>query len=86
MDAWEKLCYSACVVGIIIAILLSGILFQYAYFPKTFNGYYLCRDVNGSYAIYINWENAPDVVAYRSYDPKDILEVYERLKATEKTK
>ena len=50
----------------------------YSFSQKKFMGYYLNHD-KSTYTVYINWDNAPDKVAYRTYNGQEALEVLERL-------
>lgn len=66
----------------IIFLFCMSLVTTYTFSKKTFEGYYAGR-YYGEYRIYINWDNAPDEVAYATLDPRDQLEAMERLRGSD---
>jgi hypothetical protein len=76
---WEEVS-KAMVCVFVVAFTVS--LFLYAFSSKQHKGYYL-SNFRGEHQIYINWENAPDEVAFRTYNEKEAITVFEKLKEIE---
>jgi hypothetical protein len=73
---WEDL-LKGLMFTTLLAILFA--LFIYGFSTKTHQGYYLnCYE--GQSKIMINWDNAPDETAFRTYNEKEALEVFKQLK------
>ena len=62
----------------ICCVLFIMTVAQYNFSQKKFMGYYLSHG-RSSYTVYINWDNAPDEIAYCTYNGQEALEVLERL-------
>jgi len=68
---WSILAY------MIIVFAVLGFL-MYGISSKRFNGYYI-RNNCGVYQVWINWENAPDNIVAKTYNPKEAIEMLEKL-------
>ena len=74
-DQWELLFWTTFVIVILLGLIIG---FNFATSTKTLNEYYLHHSA-GPYKIYINWENAPDEVAFKTYNHKLALETLKAL-------
>ena len=62
----------------IFLFFLLAMTIQYAFSSKEFKGYYLYHG-DEYYSIEINWENAPDEIAYKTFNGKEALRVLKQL-------
>lgn len=78
-ERWESfwLNFWIAVLGLFV-LLFIWILAQYSLSLKINKGYYLNHG-GGAYTIYINWENAPDEAAYRTYDSDKAIQILKQL-------
>lgn len=58
-------------------------IFLYIFSSKKHKGYYL-RQIGGTHQIYINWENAPDQIAFSTYNKAEAMAIFRELKEMEK--
>ncbi len=72
---WEALAWWAITA---IAATALFIVISYASSTKVLAGYYLSHS-SGAYSIYIDWENAADEQAFRTYDHKLALATLQKL-------
>lgn len=72
---WEDV-IKGTVFVFVVAFIAS--IFLFAFSSKQHKGYYLCN-MFGESKIYINWENYPDEVAFRTFNEKEALDTLERL-------
>ena len=72
---WEEI-VKATILVMFLTIVAALVL--YGFSAKQHKGYYL-NDFSGEHIIYINWENAPDEAAFRTYDRKVALETLKQL-------
>lgn len=70
-DMFEKFLLLVGIISVIVLLL-------YSFSTKEFNGYYISG--GAPYTIYINWENAPDEIAFKTYDKDVLFEAWEILK------
>ena len=70
-SVWESLWFI-----VVILIVLGLICFSFS--EKENKGYYLHHD-DSCYKICINWDNAPDSTAFRTYDKQEVLRVFKEL-------
>ena len=82
-NIWEAMffVFFSIFIGFIMVMIID-----YTFSTKKFDGYYLHHDRDGYYSIYINWNNAPDEVAYKTFDGKEALRVLKELQANSKLK
>lgn len=76
-DIWK-------VVFVLVFLFLFSVLAGYTFSKKEFQGYYMYHDGTG-YMVYINWNNAPDEVTFRSYNAQEALEVFNYLTGSTRT-
>ena len=76
-------CFEQFMTVVAMVALVWGVvaISLYTFRPKEFRGYYLSHKNTKGYVIYINWENAPDELAFRTFDKDVLMEVYEKLKS-----
>ncbi len=74
-NCWEALLWWVVVI-ITTSVLFTGVM--YANSSKVLTGYYM-NHVGGTYTIYINWENAPDEAALRTFDHRLALTTLQEL-------
>ena len=73
------------IIFISIAVIFgTSLLCRYSFYPKEFNGYYMAIGVdNQCHKIFVNWDNAPDDICYKTYNQEDLLRTFKLLKETE---
>ena len=76
LDFGEK--WFAVFFTVVVALILVIITYC-SFMPKKQLGYYLNHGGTG-YQIFINWDNWPDEIAYKSYDGDKAMAVYKELK------
>jgi len=75
-DGWEFLLYIMAVTIFLFFVILATL---YTFSSKHFNGYYLVHMTDGLYAVRINWENAPDETAFKTFDGDKAIKVLKEL-------
>jgi len=75
-DSWEFLFY---VIVVATFLFLLSLVSFYTFSSKHFRGYYLSHMSDGLYRVRINWENAPDETAFKTFDGDKAIKVLEKL-------
>ena len=75
-DGLEILFY---IIAVATFIFLLSLTVFYTFSSKHFRGYYLSHMSDGLYRVRINWENAPDETAFKTFDGDKAIEVLKEL-------
>lgn len=78
-SVWESTKVSFFVLLFASCVVVLVVFFSYCFSAKKFNGYYLNHNVGEAYSIWLNWENAPDEIAFQTFDGEVALRVLKTL-------